>query len=162
VHIKNYLQKDVTWQKLLKAPGTPIWIPDVMKKYSTIHCIIHKLAGMVLDDGNTVLKVSRVSSKACDDSSLDIIQNHICEAMGIEQSWVDDGLDTLKLVDLYGENAQNYKDLRVVKMLAHQGTEGQPHIQLLDLLRRCHADFLRDSMWCARLVVPTSNQLLYI
>ena len=38
--------------------------------------------------------------------------------MGIEQSWVDDGLDTLKLVDLYGENAQNYEDSRVVEMLA--------------------------------------------
>lgn len=79
--------------------------------------------------------------------------------MGIEQSWVDDGLDTLKLVDLYGENAQNYEDSRVVEMLAYQGAEGQPRIQLLDLLRQCHADFVEDSKWCAHFVVLAYNQL---
>jgi hypothetical protein len=90
------------------------------------------------------------------------IQSHIYEAMGVEQSWVDDGFDTLNLVDLYGENGQNYEDSRVVEMLADQDTEGQPRIRLLDLLRQCHADFLKGSKWCAHLPVLAYNQLLYI
>jgi hypothetical protein len=96
-----------------------------------------------------------------DDSLWDTIQRHICKAMGIEQSWIDEGLDTLGLVDLYGENGQKYEDSRVVDMLADQGTEGEPRIRLLELLRQCDVDWLKDSKWYAH-VVPASNQLLYV
>jgi hypothetical protein len=57
-HIENYLQKDVMWQKLLKAPGAPVQILDVMRKYRTTHRIIRELAGRMLDNGDTILNVS--------------------------------------------------------------------------------------------------------
>jgi hypothetical protein len=78
------------------------------------------------------------------------MQNHICEALGIEQTWIDEGLDTLRLVDLYGKHGQNYEDSRVVEMLANQSTEGQPGIQLLNLLRQCDADWLKESKYLPR------------
>ena len=60
--IENYLQNDIEWQKLLKAPGGPVRIPDVMKKYRTIRRIIGELDGRMLDHGNTIRKVSRIFS----------------------------------------------------------------------------------------------------
>jgi hypothetical protein len=76
---------------------------------------------------------------------LSMIQSHICETMGIDETWVNEGLETLRLVELYGEDGKRYEDSRVVEMLADQCTEGQPRIQLLELLKQCDADWLRES-----------------
>jgi hypothetical protein len=85
-----------------------------------------------------------------------MMQNHICKALGIEQAWINEGLDTLRLVNLYREHGQNYEDSRVVEMLANQSTEGQPCIQLLNLLRQCDADWLKESKYlpccCTRML----------
>jgi len=69
-HIKNYLQKDRMWQVSLKASGTHVRIPDVMKKYRTIHRIIHELAGTMIDNGHIISQVSRFSyTQGCHDNS---------------------------------------------------------------------------------------------
>jgi hypothetical protein len=73
--------------------------------------------------------------------------------MGIEQSWINEGLATLRLVDLYGERGQNYEDSRVVEMLANRSTEGQLRLQLLDLLRQCDADWRKDSEYLSCLLL---------
>jgi hypothetical protein len=61
VHIKNHLQKDRVWQISLKGPEIPVRIPDVLKKYRTVHRIIRELTGKVINDGHTILKVSAFS-----------------------------------------------------------------------------------------------------
>ena len=45
--------------------------------------------------------------------------------MQIEKSWIDEGLDTLRLVELYGEDGQMYEDSRVVKMLVNDTANGR-------------------------------------
>ena len=73
------------------------------------------------------------------------MQSHIYEAMQIEKSWIDKGLDTLRLVELYGEDGQMYEDSRVVKMLADDTANGRLRLRLLRLLKQCDIDWIKDS-----------------
>jgi hypothetical protein len=58
-----------------------------------------------------------------------LMQSHIYKAMQIEKFWIDEGLDTLRLLELYGEDGQMYEDSRVVEMLVDDTANGQPHLQ---------------------------------
>ena len=88
------------WQISLKAPQAPVKIPDVMEEYRTTSRILRKLAGKKLDNGQTIFKVSRffMSKLVMMTHHVDMIQSHICEAMGIDESQLDKGLETLQLV----------------------------------------------------------------
>jgi hypothetical protein len=134
------------WQISLKAPQGPVEIPDVMEEYRTTSRILHGLAGKKLDNGQTIFKVSRffLSKLIMMTHHVNMIQSHICEAMGIDESWLDEGLETLQLVELYGEEGQRYEDSQVIAMLVDQGTERQPCLRLLELLKQCDADWLRE------------------
>jgi hypothetical protein len=75
------------------------------------------------------------------------MQSNICEAMEIEESWVDEALDTLRLLELYGENGQRYEDSRVYDLLNDNTAVGQPRIHLLELLKQCDIDWLKGSAY---------------
>jgi hypothetical protein len=70
--------------------------------------------------------------------------------MSIDESWVNDSLETLELLGAYGENGTRYEDTQVVNMLADMETDGntsmaEPRIQLLSLLRNIDVAWVRDS-----------------
>ncbi len=67
--------------------------------------------------------------------------------MEIEESWVDEALDTLRLLELYGENGQRYEDSRVYDLLNDNTAVGQPRIHLLELLKQCDIDWLKGSAY---------------
>jgi hypothetical protein len=149
-YVTQHLDNDRMWRILGKASNAPVSIPDVMRKYRTVHRIIHELNGRVVDNRHTICKVSKFirSQARRDDSSCMSMQNNICEAMEVEESWADEALDTLRLLELYGEDGRRYEDSRVCDLLEDDKTvTGQPRIRLLKLLKRCDIDWLKDSAY---------------
>ena len=65
--------------------------------------------------------------------------------MEIEESWVDEALDTLRLLELHGENGQRYEDSQVYDLLNGGMAVGQPHIHLFKLLKQCDIDWFKGS-----------------
>jgi hypothetical protein len=67
---------------------------------------------------------------------VNVMQSDICEAMEIEEPWVDEALDTLRLLELYGAGGQRYEDSQVYDLLNDDTAMGQPRIHLLELLKQ--------------------------
>ena len=76
--------------------------------------------------------------------------------MEVEESWADEALDTMRLLELYGKAGRRYEDSQVCDLLDDDKmVTGQPHIHLLNLLKRCDEDWLVDSVYFEWLIYIT-------
>jgi hypothetical protein len=63
-----------------------------------------------------------------------LLQTHLCQALDVDELWIDDCLETLHYLDLYHE------DSRVKHLLEDRKMKtGEPRIKLLNLLRSIQA-----------------------
>lgn len=72
------------------------------------------------------------------------VQSHISTAMHIQECWLMEAVGALNLLDFYGPDGMHYKDSRVVDMIKSKVASRTLHLELVNLLRNIHQDFLHD------------------
>ncbi|KAG6886158.1 hypothetical protein C0993_000676 [Termitomyces sp. T159_Od127] len=140
--VDQIIQEDENWPAFFRAKAAhePHRAMDVLEQYKIVKHMLDMFVGKKVPFRSFKAKIEPVSlDHTIVKSFSSYLQKHVTQALKIEDpKFYSNCVETLHLLDLYGENGRHYADTRVIEMAKDTGTpeyNAKPIKRLLHLMQ---------------------------